>query len=516
MMALNIKVTDKTSLIQYLSSMRPGDTLSGLQFTIVDKNGNAIDLSNTTILCRKRYSTKKIKKNNPLDYRFEVFKNNKLGSGTFGEVFPIIATLKQHNKQIKLLKKENGKQRVVKVETEFPTKKSLAKNEAAVGVEFPYLHMKPVAKGKQNKNYIVMRRMPGATLFDLLIKGRLHNLTKTSQFLLFLRLLEALHALHQQGFVHRDIKTDNIMMDFSLENTPLQANIIDVGFCCRVEGNSAAFLSDVFFMGQVFSDIVKFAIINDFVLDQLIKKMTDKLDQRISLEKAILEVQACYLREYDQLRLAHLQLPLLVQLSHNKVFFNLLKTHLANKRLAHETQCIADSEAAKEHYFSDVNHSINLFAVLTAFKNSQHRKLGSVLIDSFFLALTLANQEKDDNLNTLRQSIVQAIFCYVQKNYQSDSQARCASERRINNIKTLLNLLENTATKEALHSTIINWNKSIERGWLNNSELFKQVAKAAGLEKPIVNPYSFWSRIYFGSLPRLNNNSLLSKLRPSV
>ncbi len=284
-----VSITNQNELSECLKVMKPGMTLSGLRFNIIGDNSNSVDLTDTTILCQERHSAKNQKKCKNHYYRYEVFNNKHLGKGSFGKVFPITATLKLNEKhKIEILKKESNKTRVMKVERPEITG-SCAEHEALVGIKIPYLHMKPVIKGvesfkqEQPVHYIVMHKMPGATLDELLKNESISQLNENRKILLLLSLLEALQKLHQKGLVHGDIKPDNIMVLFEPESLKPRVYIIDFGFCnwkgqeSKILGNSSVSSpeifhwnkkschssSDIFSLGQTFTDICDKGLIND-------------------------------------------------------------------------------------------------------------------------------------------------------------------------------------------------------------------------------------------------------------
>ncbi|WP_172593954.1 protein kinase domain-containing protein [Candidatus Rickettsiella viridis] len=219
-------ITDSISLAEHFSQMQPGETLSGLSFDLIDEHEGCISLENSTILCRERHSTKKDpNKIKQLGYRFEVFTRDSLGNGVFGQVYPISATLKLNTQgHIEILK--DTKQRVVKIldSPGWPTR-----DETLIGIHIPYLHMKPTIQDSELIRYIIMHKVPGKNLGELLRNGTIKELPKKIKFLLLIRILEAIKNLHSDGIIHLDIKPDNIMVHFEPGNIDPKINIIDFG-----------------------------------------------------------------------------------------------------------------------------------------------------------------------------------------------------------------------------------------------------------------------------------------------
>ena len=83
--------------------------------------------------------------------------------------------------------------------------------------------------------YIVMEQINGIEAFDyfndnLLLGKKNPCLVKR----IFLDIAKGLATLHEAGFAHRDIKLDNVMLEFDLEGELRRAVMIDFGFTMRV------------------------------------------------------------------------------------------------------------------------------------------------------------------------------------------------------------------------------------------------------------------------------------------
>lgn len=526
-------------LTQRLKDTQPGGIIAKSDFSIIDCNENKADFENATILCRKRHSTKnpsKIIRAN--DYRFEIFNddnNHCLGQGSFGSVFPITATLKLTEQgEIEILKK--AKQRVVKLERPNQSGKidSLAENEAQFGMLIKDLSMKPAIAGMNQGNaqvihYLVMRKLSGMTLYQLLTKTDF-SLTLNQKFLLLLSLLKALQDLHQLGLVHRDIKPENIIVDLGAENSKPQVHIIDFGFCkyqhqtddsvCGTRdyiapeahsGNSCQ-ASDIFSLGKTLENIDDYLKISYPSLEQprterlitktrpFIMEMTAAdSKQRISLKNAIVRLQISYICLKAPEKLAYLQLSLLNILSVNQSYATAIKkTGISYTK--NDPNSIPLDEIFK------INR-LDLISVFNLFKESSHAQLAEQLIDAFELAVDDLTMEiakpSASQLTNYRQAIMLAIFKYVQKTYLAASNDRAASQRRIENIQDLLTILRNTQNPQTLQNAISDWNKTIKRGWLGRSQLYTLVANAANL-KNSSTPSLFWSKP--SANPHLNNS----------
>ncbi|MES2998703.1 MAG: protein kinase [Pseudomonadota bacterium] len=223
------------SLANHLKEMRPGDTLLGLSFELTDVQGTRILLKNSTILCRERHSSKKDpgKVKQP-GYRFEVFNDTSpLATGCEGKICSIDATLALNKSgKIVILTKEN-KQRIIKIVRAGARSRPDDDRETLIGSTVSYLHMKPIIIPNSSNNevahYIIMHRVKGKTLGQTIKDGEVEHLNRKNRVLLLLNALKAIKELHQRGIVHRDLHTNNIMVNFEEGSSEPQLSIIDFG-----------------------------------------------------------------------------------------------------------------------------------------------------------------------------------------------------------------------------------------------------------------------------------------------
>eukprot|EP01031_Cornospumella_fuschlensis_P028056 gene28056-33874_t len=76
--------------------------------------------------------------------------------------------------------------------------------------------------------YMVMEFLPGGDLMSLLIKKDTFTEDETKFYVA--QLISAIHSVHALGYVHRDLKPDNILLDWQGH-----VKLIDLGLCKKVE-----------------------------------------------------------------------------------------------------------------------------------------------------------------------------------------------------------------------------------------------------------------------------------------
>jgi serine/threonine protein kinase len=523
----------ETVLAICLKRMDPGDVLiQGKQIFSISWQGekHSVYLRHD-ILCRQRYSTKNPNKK-VSDFRYEVISNNLLGKGGCGSIFPIVATLSLKNDKVEIKK---YKQRVVKRELCAENDcYSRPERESSFGMQLPYLHMKPAVSSGQS-NYIVMYKLLGKSLAELLVDGSIAGLENVKRLTLMLALLQALkEQIHDREWVHRDIAPRNIMVNFKPENSIPEVQIIDFGFCKKIteedrgpagtrvyrapeaQYGESCQASDVFSMGIVFLECWRTIQGQFLAMAELIGGMLEcKVNQRISLQAAIAkvnEVLVCYkvgleeksaaewqqlTRNEDASLKVQQQLWLLCILLNNWRFTPILReANFPRSTLNLLYSKLMQGEIIHDEEIKNIQNRI--LRGLDNFTDSQGGKPLQNLLQDCFNSLK-EEQATKSKLTAFRQVLRGAVINYIQETYtfrNIKNKDRAISERRMANIRELLTILNQHNTVEELQKEILQWKKTIQRGLLGRSALWSGVEKVMDVVGETrlsrAAPCSFW------------------------
>ncbi|WP_218813679.1 protein kinase domain-containing protein [Rickettsiella endosymbiont of Dermanyssus gallinae] len=488
-------------LMELLKSMTPGDVYKKDTSVPIVFQGEAYQILLThEILCRKRQYKQGL--------RYEVIDNNPKGQGAFGQVSST-TTLIVHDDQI-----ERKYKRIIKREIKPENGVDTFSQEAVLGQRVAYLHMKPVVsnsqrnKGAVSEKFLIMHHLPGEPLDKLLKDGSISRLDQFEKLKLSLALLRTLKKeVYDVGLIHSDIKPDNIMVDFKPGNSMPDVYIIDFGLSRVGPGESRGHNllysapesvagysgkeSDTFAMGGIIQSIwqndypkflaaiakalknkklsrenkarailaIKTQVVIDYgVIDELVKGMLMlSIDQRTPLPTALSEMEAIYCSTKANEK----QTQLLSIVYSNKMFMQILGS-------AAEFKLTDDTVTG---YLESINTKLKeetpCMAVLL-------RCLKSLETEE-------ENKTKDTHLINLQQSVREAICVYMQKTYTLSNvknKDRIASERRVSDINCLLNYLESYTSEVGLSKKILDWEQSLERGFLGRSALASLVHQA--------------------------------------
>ena len=155
---------------------------------------------------KKEFAEKEMifKRNKRRTVRPEQFEKIKIiGRGAFGEVWLV---RDKEDKQIYAMKVLKKKDLVTKgqILNTLIEKDFLSQNENPWSVQLYF------AFQDQKRLYLVMEYLPGGDIMKLLMNRGV--LTETETKFLIAETLLAIHIVHEQGFIHRDIKPDNLLL----------------------------------------------------------------------------------------------------------------------------------------------------------------------------------------------------------------------------------------------------------------------------------------------------------------
>ena len=164
----------------------------------------------------------------------------RLGKGSFGEVF---LTSKANHPQLYATKK------IPKSMADSENVQKYFKNEITILQEISHINIMKLIEIKQSKDnyYLVCELCNGGSLNDCLDKYRKkHRRPFTEEIVQYLmrQIVDAIKYLHSHNILHRDLKLDNILVNFENEQDRLNLNmlgaqvkIIDFGFATRLDPN---------------------------------------------------------------------------------------------------------------------------------------------------------------------------------------------------------------------------------------------------------------------------------------
>ena len=167
-----------------------------------------------------------------------------LGKGSFGEVF---LSTKRGKRELFATKK------IDRVKADQPSFKKYFENEIKIlnSLRHPNIVKLEDIKATKDSYYIVMEYINGGSLTDCLkqyqkITGKAFP-ENILQYLMR-QIVDAIKYIHQQKIIHRDLKLDNIMVNFDNENDKnnlymmrAKIKIIDFGFAIQLAKSDLAF-----------------------------------------------------------------------------------------------------------------------------------------------------------------------------------------------------------------------------------------------------------------------------------
>lgn len=161
-----------------------------------------------------------------------------LGSGSFGEVY---LTKKEGHSQLYATKK------IPRAMADSEKVQKYFKNEITILQELNHKNIMKLIEIKQNTDnyYLVCELCNGGSLRECVNKYlKMYNKTFSEEIIQYLmkQIIEAVRYLHKKHIMHRDLKLDNILVNFKNENDKSVLNmygaevkIIDFGFAAHVD-----------------------------------------------------------------------------------------------------------------------------------------------------------------------------------------------------------------------------------------------------------------------------------------
>ena len=167
-----------------------------------------------------------------------------LGKGSFGEVF---LSTKRGKRELFATKK------IDRAKADQPSFKKYFENEIKIlnSLNHPNIVKLEDLKATKDSYYIVMEYINGGCLTDCLRKyQKITGKAFPEEIVQYLmrQIVDAIKYIHNQKIIHRDLKLDNIMVNFDSENDKNNLNmmrakikIIDFGFAIQLSKSNMAF-----------------------------------------------------------------------------------------------------------------------------------------------------------------------------------------------------------------------------------------------------------------------------------
>ena len=157
----------------------------------------------------------------PLNSKYKLYKNKKIGKGAFGEVYLCEEIGKKNYYAVKLEKIKNNSLNNSQLKNEYNILKYL---QGCIGIPQVYLY-----KNISNLNFLIIDLL-GLNLESLLIKCNKHFSINTI-LNLSIQMIEIIEQIHIRHIIHRDIKPENFVM--GLNNNTKKLYLIDFGLSKR-------------------------------------------------------------------------------------------------------------------------------------------------------------------------------------------------------------------------------------------------------------------------------------------
>lgn len=225
---LNLNVLHKASFIEESEFHKRSPVAS---------NGQAANKATTSYIFLKRLIRNS--NNKESEIRYDVVLSEELGRGSFGNVYPLLITFLE-TESGKIRPKFSSRQRVIKYQyqewnedfkNDYKKWEAVIKKESHLGKIFDTRFSTIMLKDSAgSKAYSIMTKASGERIDKYIMNTLKRSVDFKNILAMIVSILRALQAIHQAGFVHMDIKPDNILYD---EKTGL-ASIIDFGLLVKI------------------------------------------------------------------------------------------------------------------------------------------------------------------------------------------------------------------------------------------------------------------------------------------
>lgn len=164
----------------------------------------------------------------PGELRYWVIDGNAkpIAAGGFGAILPIKAKINPLENDTLLYKPFVELTKVAKIQYDVKdVKKVITEREDTLTQEFPEINSKPTVY-QDTTSFTVMNYLPGKQVFDIVEKP---GVSMTDWLSMFVKMAYGLQRIHDKNIIHRDIKTENMIID----SVAQQLTIFDFGLSKR-------------------------------------------------------------------------------------------------------------------------------------------------------------------------------------------------------------------------------------------------------------------------------------------
>ncbi|MCP3957149.1 MAG: serine/threonine protein kinase [bacterium] len=157
--------------------------------------------------------------------KFEIL--HKISEGGMGAVYKVRHVLLDEIRVIKVIRPQHEDDENLKLRFHEEARTATRMRHPNIAVMYDF------SVGEGGSAYIVMEFIDGKTLHEILAADGPPSLDLTLE--ICRQSLDALSYLHHQGYVHRDISPDNLMLTRNFDGAPL-VKLIDLGIAKRMSG----------------------------------------------------------------------------------------------------------------------------------------------------------------------------------------------------------------------------------------------------------------------------------------